>query len=78
MNYFEGLKVLLEFNVVLMMLGVSAAGIVLGALPGIGPSIAMTLLMPFTFYLLLNIEFSPAEIELTGPAAPAVERPRVS
>lgn len=48
----------MDFNVILMILGVSAAGIVLGALPGIGPSIGMTLLMPFTFFLSPEVALS--------------------
>ena len=47
-----GLTAALAWDRLLIMLGGTVLGLVLGAMPGLGPLAAMALLIPFTFTIL--------------------------
>ena len=47
----EALGLILEPQLLLVIVGISIIGIILGALPGVGPTLAMALFFPFTFAL---------------------------
>jgi putative tricarboxylic transport membrane protein len=47
----EALQIVLEPRIIVAIFLVSIIGVVLGALPGVGPTLAMALFFPFTFVL---------------------------
>ena len=50
-NIFSGLELLARWDVILALLVGSIGGVIIGAIPGVGPAVAIAILLPATFSL---------------------------
>jgi putative tricarboxylic transport membrane protein len=50
-NILEGLGAILQLNNILIFILATFIGVIIGILPGLGPTFALALFLPFTFYM---------------------------